>query len=115
MSLVITSGIISVLFIAVGGALSYVGVVEPYLGILISSISMLLYGVWCLVCIRQSGKRKTKFYAISPIFLGLVIAIILGSIGLNSGTINLAELGVILILLVVNAVLIRKNDLSKNT
>ena len=115
MNLVIPSIIISVLFLIVGAVLFSLGIFEPYLDIFISAISMIVYGMWCLFCIRLVAKGKTKFHTTSPIFLGLLIAIILSSIGLNSGIMNLTELGIIIVLLVLNAVLMVKHEHSKNT
>ena len=116
MSLIGPSIILSVLFIIVGIALLYTGFSGGFfLGILICAISSIIYGVFCLICIKKAANDITKFYANSPIYLGLLIAILLGSLGLYSGILNLTELLVMLTLLIINAVLIRKLGFAKNT
>ena len=115
MRLIVPSVVLSVFFIIVGAALSYTGAFGFYLDVLMCAIAMLFYGVCCLVCLNKAAKGKTKFYATCPIYLGFLLAIILGSLGLYSGTINVTELWVMLAVLITNAVLIRQLGFAKNT
>ena len=87
---------------------------ELALDVLACAIALLVYGVCCLVCIKRA-KGKTSCYAKAPTYLGLLLAVILSSLGLYSGTVTVIEILVLLGLLIINAGLIRKIGFEKNT